>query len=167
MKSTRLLLTLCLLALATTALYGQEPTPVIEQPAYPIFGQEQADFIEAMHPILFDFNDHVINAPGEEKAIDHDAKWLNAHPNVHFTIEGYTDWRGSVPYNMLLAQRRADAAKNALVAAGVSPDRISFSVGWGKLTQVCSEADDACYAKNRRVHLVYDPTPGSGAAAGQ
>jgi len=166
MKYRRFVLTLCLLALATTALYGIDPSMVIEQPAVVIFGPEQADFIQAMRPVLFDFNDHEIDTKGDERAVDHDIKWLKAHPNVHFIIEGYTDWRGDVAYNMALSQRRADAVKAEMVQAGISSDRISFSVGWGKITQVCSEEDEACFTKNRRVHLVYVPSS-DGAANGQ
>jgi len=165
MKYTHFLLALCLLALATTALYGLEP--IVEQPAVAIFGPEQADFIQHMRPVLFDFNDHEIDTAGDERAVDHDIAWLKAHPNVHFIIEGYTDWRGDVTYNMRLSQKRADAVKAEMVQAGISPDRISFSVGWGKITQVCSEEDDSCYTKNRRVHLLYVPSGDSATAAGQ
>ena len=64
-------------------------------------------------------------------------------------IAGYCDSRGSAEYNITLGENRANAAKEALVSAGVSPDRIRV-VSYGKERQFCTEEDESCYQQNRR-----------------
>lgn len=46
-------------------------------------------------------------------------------------IYGYTDFLGTVEYNKVLAQKRADAVKNQLIKAGVNPNIINESKGRG------------------------------------
>ncbi len=48
---------------------------------------------------------------------------------------------------------RAKAAKDYLVNAGVPATQLD-TVSFGKEDQVCTEHDEACWQKNRRVHIV-------------
>jgi peptidoglycan-associated lipoprotein len=82
-----------------------------------------------------------------------DAEWLKAHPEVNVTIEGDADERGDIAYNVVLSDRRALNARDALVALGVPPERIAFATGWGKLYPVCQQSDESCWSENRRAHL--------------
>jgi outer membrane protein OmpA-like peptidoglycan-associated protein len=159
MKYTRLLFVFSILLLGATTLFATEPaSPSVAMPDTVMFGPEQVAFNEALVPVPFDYNDHIINTPNEESALEHDANWLKAHPDVRFYISGYSDWRGGVLYNMTLTQKRAEAVKNGLVRLGVAPERILISAGWGKLYPTCAEQDEACWAQNRRVRLVYVPS---------
>ena len=81
------------------------------------------------------------------------AKWLVAHPNVRVTLEGHCDERGTREYNLALGDRRANSAKNALVAAGVSPGRIS-TISYGKERPVAMGSDESSWAQNRRAVTV-------------
>ena len=56
---------------------------------------------------------------------------------------------GSAEYNLALGENRANAVKEALVAAGVAPNRVRV-VSYGKEKQFCTEATAACYQENRR-----------------
>jgi peptidoglycan-associated lipoprotein len=95
-------------------------------------------------------------------ALNADAGYLKAHPDVKVRIEGYCDQRGSEEYNLGLGDRRASAAKNFLAALGVSDDRIT-TVSYGKDKPFCAEMSEDCWAKNRRAHLVMENAgPGSG-----
>ena len=57
---------------------------------------------------------------------------------------------------MALGDRRAQATLSDLVALGIAADRIS-TVSYGKERPVCAEHTEACWALNRRAHIVVKP----------
>jgi peptidoglycan-associated lipoprotein len=73
-------------------------------------------------------------------------------PNATITLEGHCDERGSAEYNLGLGDRRATAAKEFLTQLGVSADRLR-TVSYGKERPVCTESDESCWQRNRRVHF--------------
>ena len=74
-------------------------------------------------------------------------------------IEGHTDSRGNSNANQVLSQRRADAVRDALIAAGVVAARIA-SVGLGEGQPVDSNDTEEGRARNRRVDVILeDRTP--------
>ncbi len=73
-------------------------------------------------------------------------------PDGVVQIEGNCDVRGSVKLNNGLGDRRAAAAKDFLVQLGVPADRLK-TVSYGKEHEVCSEANEECWQKNRRDHF--------------
>ena len=75
-----------------------------------------------------------------------------ADPNFNVVIEGHCDERGSAEYNLGLGDRRASAAKEYLGQLGVPADRLT-TISYGKERPQCTDADEACYQKNRRAHL--------------
>ena len=81
------------------------------------------------------------------------ANWLKANPNVYVTIAGDADERGSIVYNLYLSDKRAKAAKDALIELGVAPQQIVFATGWGKLYPLCNQSDESCWSQNRRAHF--------------
>lgn len=100
----------------------------------------------------FDF-DRADLRPEEHSALESDAQWLKAHPDVIITIAGDADERGEIVYNLVLSDRRATTVKDALVALGVPADQIVHAVGWGKLYPLCTESDESCWSQNRRTHF--------------
>ena len=54
---------------------------------------------------------------------------------------------------MALGDRRANAAKNYLVARGVSPSRLT-TISYGKERPVAMGSDEGAYAQNRRAVTV-------------
>ncbi len=70
-------------------------------------------------------------------------------------IGGYCDDRGSNEYNLALGQNRANAAKNALVTAGVAAGRIRV-ISYGKEKPFCSESTEECWQLNRRDGFTID-----------
>jgi peptidoglycan-associated lipoprotein len=78
---------------------------------------------------------------------------LAQYPDYKLQIEGYCDERGSAEYNLALGDQRAQAAKTYLVQVGI-PDAQLSVVSYGKERQVCEEHDEACWQKNRRIHVV-------------
>jgi peptidoglycan-associated lipoprotein len=73
-------------------------------------------------------------------------------PSFTVVLEGHCDERGSAEYNLGLGDRRATAAKDFLVQLGVPADKVR-TISYGKDRPVCTDADEACYQRNRRAHL--------------
>ena len=78
---------------------------------------------------------------------------LKDYPDYKLTIEGHCDERGSEEYNMALGDQRARAAKDYLTQVGIPGEQLSL-VSYGKEHPICSDHDEACWQKNRRVHIV-------------
>ncbi|QNE32041.1 peptidoglycan-associated lipoprotein Pal [Sphingomonas sp. NBWT7] len=85
--------------------------------------------------------------------LDSQVVWLNRYPNVRVTLEGHADERGTREYNLALGDRRANSAKNYLVARGISPSRIT-TISYGKERPVALGSDEESWAQNRRAVTV-------------
>ena len=82
------------------------------------------------------------------------AKYLNASASNKVRLEGHSDERGSREYNIGLGERRAQAVRRALMLQGVTEAQIT-TVSYGEERPAVQGSDEAAYAKNRRVELVY------------
>jgi|UPI0005D13C64 peptidoglycan-associated lipoprotein len=111
-------------------------------------------FHQNVHDIFFDYDSYEIR-PDAQPTIQQDAAFLNQHPNLKVVIGGYCDERGSIEYNLTLGENRANAAKQALVNAGVSPDRLR-TVSYGKEKQFCTDHTEQCWQQNRRAQFNID-----------
>jgi peptidoglycan-associated lipoprotein len=91
--------------------------------------------------------------PEAREILERQADWLRRYPNVTVTIEGHCDERGTREYNLALGERRAQAAKNVLVASGISASRIS-TISYGKERPAVVGSTEEAYAQNRRAVTV-------------
>jgi peptidoglycan-associated lipoprotein len=82
------------------------------------------------------------------------AKYLNTNNANKIRLEGHSDERGSREYNIGLGERRAQAVRRALMLQGVTEAQIT-TVSYGEERPAVQGSDEAAYAKNRRVELVY------------
>ncbi|HTS44173.1 MAG TPA: OmpA family protein [Puia sp.] len=80
------------------------------------------------------------------------ADTLNRHPDLHLTIEGYTDSTGTQAQNLVLSQQRADEVKNYLVSKGIAADRVT-AIGYGEQKPLGSNKTQEGKALNRRVEF--------------
>ena len=87
-------------------------------------------FSQNVKDVFFDYDSYEISSQAEA-VIQSDARFLQQHPNMSFLIEGHCDERGSIEYNLALGENRAQAAKQALVQAGVSATRMR-TISYGK-----------------------------------
>ena len=117
--------------------------------------QTDRGMLVTLGDVLFEFNRAEIKttAQGELRKL---ADFLQKHPERNVLIEGYTDNIGSAGYNATLSQRRAESVANALMALGVSPQRMK-SVGYGKDFPVAENNTDTNRALNRRVEVYISP----------
>ncbi len=104
--------------------------------------------------IYFDFDSAQL-LPKAQEVLKRKADWLRAHPGARVIIEGHTDERGTVEYNLALGDRRAEAAKSFLVELGISPDRIT-TISYGEERPADPGHDEAAWAKNRRAQFVLE-----------
>lgn len=128
----------------------------VTQPAPPppqANATEEELFNQNVKDIFFDYDKYDVR-PDQQSAVQADATFLNQHSGINITLEGHCDERGSTEYNLALGDNRANAAKNALVQAGVAANRIK-TISYGKEKPFCTEHTEACWQQNRRGHLVY------------
>jgi peptidoglycan-associated lipoprotein len=111
-------------------------------------------FRQNVGDVFFDYDSYDVRAEAQS-IITKDAAFLSQHANVKVIIGGYCDERGSTEYNLALGENRANAAKQALISAGVSPNRLR-TVSYGKEKQFCSEHDESCWQQNRRGQFSID-----------
>jgi len=107
----------------------------------------------AKRTIYFDFDSAVIKGEGTDIVAAH-AKYLSDHADARVRLEGNTDERGSPEYNIGLGMRRAQAVRQALLLQGASANQITV-VSYGAEHPVDPAHNEAAWAKNRRVDIVY------------
>jgi peptidoglycan-associated lipoprotein len=107
----------------------------------------------AKRSIYFDFDSAVIKGEGTDIVAAH-AKYLSDHADARVRLEGNTDERGSPEYNIGLGMRRAQAVRQALLLQGASANQITV-VSYGSEHPVDPAHNEAAWAKNRRVDIVY------------
>ncbi len=126
--------------------------PAVVVPVKTMSAEEE--FKANVQDIFFDYDAYSIRSDAQA-ALSRGASYLATHPDVKVVIGGYCDERGSNEYNLALGQNRADAAKNALVAAGVPAANLRV-VSYGKEKPFCSEATEECWQQNRRAGFSID-----------
>lgn len=99
-------------------------------PSGPAPGSEQQLVADVGDRAFFGFAKSGLNST-DRATLDHQAHWLAKYPSVNVLIAGNADPRGTEAYNLALGHRRANAARDYLVANGVAPSRIQ-TVSYGK-----------------------------------
>ncbi len=117
--------------------------------------QQEQLFHQNVPDALFDYDSYQIR-PDAHTSIEHAASYLNDHPAIGVLVEGYADDRGSAEYNLALGEKRANAARDALISAGVPPGRVEI-ISYGKEAQVCTAQDENCWQRNRRAAFSMHP----------
>jgi peptidoglycan-associated lipoprotein len=103
--------------------------------------------------VYFDFDQDALR-PEFQSAMACHAKYLRDRPSSRMTLEGNADERGSREYNLGLGERRGNAVSSALQANGGSGSQITV-VSYGEERPTCTDSNEDCWAKNRRVEIVY------------
>lgn len=103
--------------------------------------------------VYFDYNEDALR-PEFQAAMACHAKYLRDRPSSRMSLEGNTDERGSREYNLALGERRGNAVSSALQANGGSGSQVTV-VSYGEERPTCTDSNEACWAKNRRVEIVY------------
>lgn len=105
--------------------------------------------------ILFEFDRYDLRAEARD-TLKNNAEWLQRSASVRVEVEGHCDERGTSEYNLALAAKRAQAARDYLVTLGIAPDRIS-TISYGEEIPACIESNENCWRQNRRARFVIAP----------
>jgi outer membrane protein OmpA-like peptidoglycan-associated protein len=85
--------------------------------------------------------------------IDQIVQMMKTNPDLKIGVEGHTDNVGTPASNKTLSEARAKSVVSAIVAQGVSDDRL-ISSGYGQDKPIADNNTEEGRAKNRRVELV-------------
>jgi peptidoglycan-associated lipoprotein len=109
---------------------------------------DEIDRLGLLAEVHFDFDRYDLR-DADRPILTKNAEVLKKFDFLRVTIEGHCDERGTVEYNLALGERRAKAAYDYLVSLGVPADRLK-TVSYGKEVQLCQEAREDCWFRNRR-----------------
>jgi len=109
--------------------------------------------------VFFGFDKSNLSADARGQ-LEKQAAWLKRFGNVNISIEGHADERGTREYNLALGERRANSAKDFLVALGISPNRIRV-ISFGKEKPAALGHNEASWRQNRRAVTVVAGGSGS------
>ena len=121
------------------------PSPPSQPPA------QQARPIPELSDVFFDFDRFVIRDDARS-GLEANAGLLKSQSGMKVLIEGHCDERGTSAYNLVLGERRAQAAAQYLRDLGISSSQIQIT-SYGKERPFCTEHSEACWQSNRRAHF--------------
>jgi len=97
--------------------------------------------------VFFAFDKSNLTSDGQA-TLGRQADWMQKYQQVQVQVAGNTDDRGTEEYNLALGQRRANAARDYLVARGVSSARIN-TISFGKDRPIALGDNEQAWAQNR------------------
>ncbi len=103
--------------------------------------------------IFFDWDKSNIR-PDAQKILEAAAAAAKSGARVSIQLTGHADRSGPTRYNQRLSERRANAAKAALVQLGLSANSIA-TVGRGESQPLVATADGVREPRNRRVEIQF------------
>lgn len=103
--------------------------------------------------VFFDYDSFVVREEFRPMVEAH-ARYLAGNRNARVALQGHADERGSREYNIALGQKRSDAVKRMMLLLGAQEVQIE-TVSFGEEKPRNSGHDEAAWAENRRVDIVY------------
>jgi len=126
---------------------GMTPPPV-GGPVATITPGSQEDLVANVGDrVFFELNKSTLSADAQ-KTLTKQAEWLAKWPANKIQVAGNADERGTEEYNLALGNRRANAARDFLVAKGVASSRIT-TISYGKDRPVALGSNEQAWAQNR------------------
>jgi peptidoglycan-associated lipoprotein len=110
--------------------------------------------LRLLKSIYFDLDKSDLRQDARETLVGN-AEVLKAHSRMKLIIEGHCDERGTNEYNMSLGDRRANAARDFLVASGVPAGRIR-TISYGEEKPAETGRNEDAWAKNRRCEFEFE-----------
>ncbi|MDR3464566.1 MAG: peptidoglycan-associated lipoprotein Pal [Xanthobacteraceae bacterium] len=97
--------------------------------------------------VFYAFNKSQLSSAAHA-TLDKQAAWLKQYMQNNVQVAGNCDDRGTEEYNIALGQRRANAARDYLVAKGVAGSRIT-TISYGKDRPTAMGDNEQAWAQNR------------------
>ena len=109
--------------------------------------------LEIMDKIYFETDKDEI-LPRSFPLLDQIAGTIKGHPEIKLIeVQGHADERGDDEHNLDLTDRRAHSVMRALEDRGVELGRLKAR-GYGETKPVCTQHNEDCWSKNRRVEFI-------------
>ncbi|MBC7541084.1 MAG: OmpA family protein [Bacteriovorax sp.] len=115
-------------------------------------GDSDSNKAGALKTVYFDFNSAGLSS-GTKDTLNSNAVFLKANTTLKVQVEGHTDERGGVQFNLSLGEKRAKTVREYLIGQGVEGARIS-TISLGKEKPVSFGHDEESWSKNRRANFV-------------
>jgi peptidoglycan-associated lipoprotein len=120
------------------------PAPVSSGP---VPGSQEDLVANVGDRVFFDFDKYNLRTDARA-TLDRQAEWLKKWDKNNVQIAGNTDERGTREYNLALGQRRANSARDYLVAKGIASSRMT-TISYGKERPTALGSNEAAWAQNR------------------
>lgn len=115
-------------------------------------GDSDSNKAGALKTVYFDFNSAGLSNDTKE-TLNQNAQYLKSNPGLKVQVEGHTDERGGVQFNLSLGEKRAKVVREYLSGLGVEGARIA-TISLGKEKPVSFGHDEESWSKNRRANFV-------------
>ena len=137
------------------------PAPSSPREADPVASPLDGDLVAAnehayrsglLGDVYFAFDLATLDETARER-LSRNAEFLRQRPEFEVTLEGHCDERGTNEYNLALGERRAQSAREYLRSLGIASERLR-TLSYGEERPACSQSDESCWQRNRRVHFL-------------
>lgn len=137
---------------SANAFGGDVPANVESTPMN--FSTEGSDSgsIAGLSTIFFEYDKSTLSAEARE-ILKANAEWMKKNASVKIQIEGHTDDRGSIEYNLALGERRANSVRSYLTTLGIPGGRLNV-ISYGEEKPLVPGESDSAWARNRRANFV-------------
>ncbi len=135
---------------STTSSSSGSSMAAVQIPA----GSQEDLVVNVGDRVFFGFDSSDLTAESRA-ALEKQAAWMKKFGGVRVVLEGHCDERGTREYNLALGERRANAAKDYLVALGINPARVK-TISYGKERPAALCHNESAWAQNRRSVTVVD-----------
>ncbi|MCX7379421.1 MAG: peptidoglycan-associated lipoprotein Pal [Alphaproteobacteria bacterium] len=113
----------------------------------PVPGSQEDLVANVGDRVFFDLNKNALRSDARI-TLERQAAWLQKWSANNVQVAGNCDERGTQAYNIALGQRRANAARDFLVAKGVAATRIT-TISYGKDRPTALGSNEQAWAQNR------------------
>ena len=143
------------------ALLKPEPAPEVLKPAEPVQPVAAAPTPEELRiPRNVHFAlDKYFLSDRSRSVIAGVVAVMKQYPGISVRLEGHTDSRASVAYNLRLSRNRVEAVRRHMAALGIPAARLTTTYK-GKSELKVREDSKANFARNRRVEMVFVDSEG-------
>jgi outer membrane protein OmpA-like peptidoglycan-associated protein len=145
----------------TSPKYGEAGGPLVpanNPNAFAKSGTTEAPTPAAREFTVYFATNKATLSPDARSVIEQAAATAKQEPMTRIEVTGHTDTVGASPYNQGLSERRAEAVRQELIAAGVPADQIAAS-GAGKSQLAVPTAEGVNEPRNRRVAIMEEAEP--------
>ena len=147
-----------LLSLSLTACPKKQTVKKIPEPAQKIQEVVETEELDVhgkdfetsknLDAIYFDYDSSDLSEQARQ-SLSSNAEYIKKLKNTEILIEGHCDERGTIAYNLALAQKRAQSVRRYYLSLGLDPKKVG-TLSYGKEKPICLESSEECWLKNRR-----------------